>query len=224
MNTPQERIDICFPVSGCRIPVDHGYLLYSALSRIVPEIHGHPEFGLLPIQGRKNDDREMRLNPGSKLTLRTSPHLLDCLLTLAGKPISFHKAEFHLGFPCLHTLMPHSSLQSEIVTIKPRAPRVTQKNFSEALLRQLKLLGVSGNTLVQVGQQRTVRIKRREIIGFEVSLQNLSPHDSLVIQSCGLGGRRSIGCGQFTPYQHHRSSQSTLESDTQSLQAVETVP
>jgi len=33
-------VDLAFKLAGSKVPVDHGYALYSAISPILPEIHG----------------------------------------------------------------------------------------------------------------------------------------------------------------------------------------
>ena len=32
-------VDLAFRMTGTKVPVDHGYALYSAISRLLPEIH-----------------------------------------------------------------------------------------------------------------------------------------------------------------------------------------
>jgi CRISPR-associated protein Cas6 len=43
-------IDLAFRLTGNKVPVDHGYALYSAISRIVPEIHEAKNIGVHPIR------------------------------------------------------------------------------------------------------------------------------------------------------------------------------
>ena len=39
-------VDLAFRLTGSKVPVDHGYALYSAISRVVPEIHEAKSIGL----------------------------------------------------------------------------------------------------------------------------------------------------------------------------------
>ena len=41
-------VDLAFRVLGERVPIDHGYALYAALSKTLPALHGDIEFGTLP--------------------------------------------------------------------------------------------------------------------------------------------------------------------------------
>ena len=46
-------IELQFPVQGQSLPVDHGYLLYSALSGMLPLLHGDGEqIAVGPISGQ----------------------------------------------------------------------------------------------------------------------------------------------------------------------------
>ena len=53
--TPQRSagtiIELSFRLLGRTIPVDHGYALYAALSRVVPELHDAQELGIQPVRG-----------------------------------------------------------------------------------------------------------------------------------------------------------------------------
>lgn len=51
----------------------------------------------------------------------------------------------------------------------------------------------------QSRSRRIVTIKGMKIVGFSVVAHGLSDTDSLKLQSEGLGGRRSMGCGLFNP-------------------------
>jgi hypothetical protein len=71
------KVDLCFPVLGGQIPADHGYLLYSAVSRMLPDAHqavGQPfqadgpqadGYGIHPIGGRQLGGRTLQLTKNS---------------------------------------------------------------------------------------------------------------------------------------------------------------
>jgi hypothetical protein len=46
-------VDLAFRLTGSKVPVDHGYALYSAISRLLPEIHGAKNIGVHPIRGTR---------------------------------------------------------------------------------------------------------------------------------------------------------------------------
>src|SRR5262249_21304034 len=52
------------PVIGRRLPTDHAYALYSAISRLLPRLHGgEVPFGLAPVTGEYVGDGQMLLDP-----------------------------------------------------------------------------------------------------------------------------------------------------------------
>jgi Cas6 Crispr len=52
-------VDLAFKLTGSKVSVDHGYALYSAFSRILPEIHGAKNVGVHPIKGTYSGNGEL---------------------------------------------------------------------------------------------------------------------------------------------------------------------
>ena len=63
-------VDLQFRLMGENIPVDHGYHLFSAISKTVPEIHENKDIAIHPINGRLIGSRTMALTDRSRLVLR----------------------------------------------------------------------------------------------------------------------------------------------------------
>lgn len=189
-------IDISFQInSHATFPADHSYALVGAVSRLIPEAHGGNGYALAPIAGRQIGGRQMKLTDSSRFVVRTTPDRIQQFLPLAGKTIDVLGRKLHLGVPTIHPLVTASSLRARLVTIKGFfEPNL----FAEAVRRQLDALGV-GECEIVVGQQRTLRIKAVEVVGFETTLQRLQDSDSLTVAANGVGGRRHMGCGFFVP-------------------------
>jgi CRISPR-associated protein Cas6 len=47
--------------------------------------------------------------------------------------------------------------------------------------------------------RRILTVKDKKIVGFSLVAHGLSDEDSIKLQSHGIGGRRSMGCGIFNP-------------------------
>ena len=62
------KVDLCFSVAGKYIPVDHGFDLYSAISRIIPEFHEEKDIGVKLIRGRYIGDGLLDIHPNSWLS------------------------------------------------------------------------------------------------------------------------------------------------------------
>jgi CRISPR-associated protein Cas6 len=60
-------------------------------------------------------------------------------------------------------------------------------------------MDISPESLLTLGKRRTIRIKDKEVVGYEVLIERLSASESLILQGTGLGGRRHMGCGLFSP-------------------------
>ena len=187
-------VDLAFRLTGNKVPVDHGYALYSTLSRILPEIHGAKNIGVHPIRGTYSGNGELMLRDSSRLVLRLESERIGEVLKLAGKRLDLERCNLRVGIPEVRLLRPRASLYSRLVTIKGF---MEPGPFLESAKRQLEKLGVAGE--IQVGERRTFRVKDKQVVGFEMTVSTLSEADSLRLQEAGIGGRRKIGCGIFLP-------------------------
>lgn len=197
-------IDLSFPLMSVKsIPADHGYLLYSALSRLLPDVHKANGIAVHPVRGTQIGGRQLSLNDRSRLVLRTDTDSVGKLIQLAGKQLSIAGSGVRIGVPQVWALQPATTLRSRLVIIKvkdaPTAADLTEDIFTAALRRQLDALEVSNEVIVTIGKRRTLRIKDKEVVGYEVILEGLTAEESLNIQERGLGGRRHMGCGVFVP-------------------------
>ncbi len=52
MKMMDAKLDLGFKVTGTELPVDHGFALYGALSRVLPFFHEEGDLGLKFIRGR----------------------------------------------------------------------------------------------------------------------------------------------------------------------------
>ena len=186
-------VDLAFRLTGSKVPVDHGYALYSAMSRLLPEIHGAKNnIGVHPIRGTYAGNGELMLRDSSRLVLRLESERIGEVLKLAGKRLEIDSYNLRVGIPEVRLLRPRASLYSRLVTIKGF---MEASAFLEAAKRQLEKIGVKAE--IQVGERRTFRIKDKQVVGFEVAASELDAEDSLRLQEHGLGGRRHMGCGIF---------------------------
>ena len=197
-------VDVAFSVVATEsLPADHGYALYGALSRVLPAIHRENGIAIHPIRGRQVGERRMVLVPSSRLVLRTLASRIPELIPLAGASISLRGVRITIGVPEIRVLSPAPVLRSRLVVIKQAtaasAADVNAGNFKAAARRQLNSLGVSPQVQLTVGKRRTLRLKQKEVVGYEVILNGLAPSESLAVQAEGIGGRRHMGCGVFVP-------------------------
>ena len=67
---PEDKIDLCFRVTGQTVAVDHGYALFAALSRILPAFHEARDAGLCLLRGRYIGEGLLDIRPHTTLRLR----------------------------------------------------------------------------------------------------------------------------------------------------------
>ena len=188
------HIELKFPVTGKTLPTDHGYTLYGAISRLVPEIHEADWFALETIPGIARGDGTTQLDPHGKLRMRLPQEHVALLLKLAGKQLHLNSHAIRLGAPEISLLQPSPALYARIVTIKG----FTEDGpFTDAVCRKLKERGLRGE--VATGPRRVLQVGEHKIVGFGLALHELSDEASLQLQAEGLGGRRQMGCGYFNP-------------------------
>jgi len=189
----EQHIDVAFHLVGERVPLDHGYALYSALSKILPAFHDAHWLGVHPLTGFRIGD-ELKLSRGSRLRLRLPADRIPDVLVLAGKRIELLGKTMQVGVPEIHALRPAAGLQARLVNIKGFEE---ENQFREAAQRQLTALVIRGQ--LAVGRRRVMRIKDKTIVGFRVAVSQLTAEESIALQENGIGGRRRMGCGIFVP-------------------------
>ena len=188
-------LDLEFPVfSTSAIAVDHGYHLYAGLSSALSTVHSENGIAVHPICGRQIGDRMLQLMPWSTIKVRTPQERIGDLVGLAGKSITIGDLQVRLGVPKVQGLEPATALRSRLVTIKGFQDAET---FAQAVRRQLDTLEISERVILTIGKRRTLRVRDKEVVGFEVILEGLTANESIAIQEEGLGGRRHMGCGVF---------------------------
>jgi CRISPR-associated protein Cas6 len=148
-------IDFACRLTGGPIPADHGYLLYAALSNVLPALHPpidpvlreatakDPPLWLAcsihPIRGTLAGNRSLRLNQDSRLTIRIPSGSLNEVLPLIGRELVLGGGRINVGTPEIRPLVPRPQLYSRLVVIKgaTEAPA-----FAQTARRQLEAMGI----------------------------------------------------------------------------------
>lgn len=148
--TRKPKIDLVFRISGRLLAVDHGYALYSAVSRVCPPIHHDPEVGLKLIWGRYIGEGFLDLTPSSELVLRLPVDRVPDYLPLAGKSLEVRGQRLLVGVPHARALQPCPALFAALVTTRNGHD---QARFRAEVGRQLADMGVNGQLIV--GRRKT---------------------------------------------------------------------
>jgi len=160
-------INVSFLLRGTELPADHGYLLYSAISRFSSSLHGIDWLAIELISGFPSG-RGLIALPERDATLRLripADHYRD-VLPLAGKRLDIGGYQIRLGLPVAHALEPAASLYARVVTIK----KFTEpESFIEAVKRKLDLFGVRGRVELPRDVAQTVSLRSDNL---ELETQN----------------------------------------------------
>ncbi|MCC6328786.1 MAG: type I-MYXAN CRISPR-associated protein Cas6/Cmx6 [Acidobacteria bacterium] len=199
------KINVAFPLQGQRLPADHGYQLFAAVSKIISESHDLEKsekwLGVELISGVPFD-RGLIVLPtrNARLNLRIPADKFGEVIPLAGKSLDIGGHRIRLGIPTARPLQPVSSLYSRIVTFRnsmeiPKFLETAEKELAQKEIKATLELPKEGRSR----QRRIITIKGKKIVGFSIIARKLSDEDSIKLQHLGLGGRRSMGCGIFNP-------------------------
>ena len=199
-------VDLVFPLGGKLLPLDNGYLVYSALSRICPTLHELKNISIHPIAGIPQSNKQLRLTSRSKLQIRIQiEHIPLVYEFLAGQTFNIGQDQFYIGIPEYKQLTPCSVLYSRLVIIRRCfEPQV----FLEAAQRQLEDLGIKGS--IDILKKKNGQLQCRQLVmrkeigtfpirGYGVEVKDLSEEDSLKLQQHGIGGKKKMMCGVFVP-------------------------
>ena len=203
------KVDLAFNLGGGRVAHDHGYNLYAAICKLLPQLHASKDVGVHRIQGKHVDVPDgipyLQLTVHSQLIIRLPVELVEDYISLAGATLEVGGDTITVGAPKVMELRPKSAVQSWCVVSKGC---VDLERFETFIRRQLTELGIGGTVSpvpVKHGkhmgkpQSRAVWLREHKIIGWELVVEGLSATESLLLQEVGLGGRRRFGCGLFNP-------------------------
>jgi CRISPR-associated protein Cas6 len=191
-------VDLFFHVQGKEVPVDHGYTLYSAISRILESgeenkwLHNADNVGLLPIRGHYAGQGKLMLDQHARFGLRLPVNLIPKVLRLAGKRLDVNGEALRVGVSTTSALIPAPVLYAHIVTTKNGED---EARFDAEVQRQLSALDIKGKPAR--GPRRIVTIKDKKVVGHSLLVSELTAEESIRLQEQGLGGRRKMGCGVF---------------------------
>lgn len=196
-------IDLAFVLVGRTIPLDHGYRLFSALCRVVPQVHGDQRVGIHPIRGIRAAPGILNLTEHSRLRLRLPSEEIAPYIALAGRELDVEGHTLRVGIPQVESLVPAANVASRLVTFRGSlAPPRFEAHLREELSRleiKAEPSFVPSQNSPWTGQpkRRVVRIRDKRVVGFALRIAGLTAEESLQLQEHGLGGRRRMGCGIF---------------------------
>jgi CRISPR-associated protein Cas6 len=189
-------VDFACRLKGGPIPADHGYPLYSALTKILPALHP-PEnqapriemarreaplwlsVAIHPIRGKLIGNRRLLLTPDSRLTIRIPSGRLEEVLPLIGRELLLDGCKVAVGTPEILPLVARPRLYSRLVVIKGATD---QEHFLQTATRQLAALGIHAELGIPYKQSSSrVEGPAPETDGQEVLRRTLRIGDKTIV-------------------------------------------
>lgn len=195
------HVDIAFPFAvgvGKRLPLDHGYSLFSALSHCVTDLHSNTSWAMALVASEEKLQRGgFMVTSKSCIRLRVPVQDVPKALPLMGHEFSAFDQEFALGDPTIHSLIGAPTLFSPLVTFTGMDLDVDE--FQERVSNILRGIAEDQEIDVRIGRHRRMRVHGVSQGGFAVWVDGLDRESSLKLQIQGVGGRRHMGGGFFQP-------------------------
>lgn len=199
--TIRTYVDAALTLRGAKLPLDHGYALFAAISGVCPQVHTESRWGIHPVFGQRQSPGTLLLGPRSLLKIRLPVEDIGALLPLVGARLRVRDDDVVLGGLRVFPLISAPALKARFVTIKGFYEETAA--FADAFRRQLaKLPDLQQDperVEVSVAGRRVMRVGDHTVVGFSVALVGLDASASIAVQSHGLGGRRHMGAGIFCP-------------------------
>ena len=202
-------VDLLFPAQGGPVPLDHGYLLFSALSARLPELHERRDVGVFNLRGQGATRESLHLGRGT-LRIRCPAESIPLFLGLAGGRLELAGRSVTLGAPTVRAMEQVPRLSARVVTFKHALDEETFRATAHKFIEEL----TGTSCTLHVGRRRIVTIASTKVVGFGLDLSDLKPEASVVLQEKGLGGRRHMGCGLFLPTRAVRPREAAHASST----------
>jgi CRISPR-associated protein Cas6 len=154
------------------------------------------------IGGKPNGQREILLNPSSRLRIRTSLDQVPIYLQLVQKLLKIEQHSLVPQPPDIHPICPSPTLKARIVVIKGfQEP----EPFLRAVKYQFQKLGIDDSNVyiplnnLGLPDRKAITVHGHKVVGFSVIATNLNDLDSIALQMAGCGGKQKMGRGFFTP-------------------------
>ena len=201
-SVPERVIDLHFRIECPALPVDHGWLLFSALRSHLPWLEQEPGAGIHPIHTAESgngwsrpEQRGALLYPSRRtpLVLRLPRSRLHEAQQLRGTTLTLGDFSLTLGQATVRPLHKSRTLHARHLGY-PDADN--EAHFLEQAVNELRSLDI-GFKKVLCGRDHTLRNGEQELATRSLMVADLTLSDAVRLQEHGLGPFRHLGCGLF---------------------------
>ena len=204
----EEIVDVAFRLPGGRLPVDHAYALFSAISDALPWFADEADARLHQVhtaatgsgwmRPEESPGDELHLSRRTKLRVRVPKRRAGDALSLAGREMDIGGYPLTPGAGKVVPLVPADTLLARHVVCEE------DEDESRLVPRLTQTLGESGVSDATLICGRAHRIITPEVVLHtrSVVVTSLDAHGSMTLLRSGIGPAGKLGCGIFIPYKH----------------------
>lgn len=202
--TRQTVLDVAYEMTCRCLPVDHAYVLSTAIQQALPWFATEPLAGLHLIHGGESGhgwqrpsgpDSLLYFSRRTKLMLRLPHHRLPDAPALTGMTLDVAGHVLQVGKLSERPLVGMPTLLARYVIMSPQEE---EEDFLQRMVTQLQQMGIACRKVL-CGKTATFQFPAGELWTRSVMVADLRPQDSILLQQQGLGPDRQRGCGLFVP-------------------------
>ncbi len=176
------------------MPIDHGWVLYQALTRLAPWIAEEDMLGIHPVHGANTGAGELILNRRAKLVIRSPAGRLEDVARLEGQAFVVGTQSLRLGKSRIKPLTLHTPLYAHTVCTGSD----DETTFTRNVISGLDAMNIS--TRFICGRPQKFFDGEKIATGYSLMLHGLPIAHAIQVQQQGLGLHRKLGCGIFIPH------------------------
>ena len=202
---PESVVDLHFKIRCDALPVDHGWLLFDALSGHLPWLEEETQAGIHAIHGGESgngwerpEERDALIYPSRRtpLVLRLPRHRVEAARALEGVELQLPSGSLHIGPSSKRPLHKAATLHARHLAYENVAD---EEQFIARAVADLRAFGI-GFKKVLCGRRPALRNRNEDVETRSLMVADLSFADSVRLQELGLGPFRHLGCGLFIPH------------------------
>jgi CRISPR-associated protein Cas6 len=204
----EEVADVGFRLPGGRLPVDHAYALFSAVSDALPWFADESAARLHQVhtaatgsgwmRPEESSGDELHLSRRTKLRVRVPRRRAGDALALAGREMDVAGYPLAPGAGKVVALVPADTLLARHVVCEEREE---ESRLVERLEQTLAGSGVNSATII-CGRAHRIVTPDAVLHTRSVVVTGLDPAGAMTLLRGGIGPAGKLGCGIFIPYKH----------------------
>ena len=207
-------VDLAFRIDCAQLPVDHAWLLYRALARVLPWLQAEPCAAVHSIFGAASGNGWTRppadagaliqLSKRTRLSLRLPQHRVSAAARLSGRALDVGGHSLVVGSSQVKPLRASSTVFARSVAVSVAGAHGEigdETAFSRAVAERLAAMNIRAPKLL-CGLAHSIATDGATLGARSVMLAELGAEESIRLQQHGLGADLKLGCGIFLPHKN----------------------